>query len=198
MPTRGFNFDTLPTRGLIRYCSVTHLPVYCYSNTFSFKIKTQNKSNTIMAKISNSIIIIMANISNLAKFNRNQHNPIEQSHIYHSHIINWHHLYIEIIENEWPTNKNKSTPRWPVTIKNMFSSMFLSETNTAVLLLDLGSCLTGFERNPESFEGYGHWESWVKRSSWTRVYSVKCWGLCWDGRHVQQERERERERERED
>ena len=35
----------------------------------------------------------------------------------------------------------------------IFSSTFLSETNTAVLLLDLGSCLRGFERNPESFEG---------------------------------------------
>ena len=46
MPTRDFNFDTLPTQGSIRYCSVTHLLVYRYSNTFSFKIKTQNKSNT--------------------------------------------------------------------------------------------------------------------------------------------------------
>ena len=35
----------------------------------------------------------------------------------------------------------------------IFSSTFLSETNTAVFLLDLGSQFRGFERNPESFEG---------------------------------------------
>ena len=43
-------------------------------------------------------------------------------------------------------------------------------------------------------ESYGCWESWVERSGWTMVQSVKCWGLCWNGRHVQRERKRERER----
>ena len=36
LPICGFIFDTLPTRGSICY----------YSNTFSFKIKTQNRSNS--------------------------------------------------------------------------------------------------------------------------------------------------------
>ena len=39
------------------------------------------------------------------------------------------------------------------------------------------------------WESYGCWESWVERSGWTRVRSVKCWGLCCNGRHVQRERE---------
>ena len=46
LPICGFIFDTLPTRGSIRYYSVIHLPICHYSNTFSFKIKTQNRSNS--------------------------------------------------------------------------------------------------------------------------------------------------------
>ena len=44
MPTRGFNFDTLPTCDSHRYCAVTQLSSFCYSNTENVKNKTPNGS----------------------------------------------------------------------------------------------------------------------------------------------------------
>ena len=44
MPTRGFNFDTLPTCDSYRYYAVTHLSPFRYSNTENVKSKTPNGS----------------------------------------------------------------------------------------------------------------------------------------------------------
>ena len=44
MPTRGFNFDTLPTCDSHRYCAVTHLSTFRYSNKENVKNKTPNGS----------------------------------------------------------------------------------------------------------------------------------------------------------
>ena len=44
MPTRGFNFDTLPTCDSHRYCAVTHLSTFRYSNKENVKSKTPNGS----------------------------------------------------------------------------------------------------------------------------------------------------------
>ena len=44
MPTRGFNFDTLPTCDSHRYYAVTHLSTFRYSNTENVINKTPNGS----------------------------------------------------------------------------------------------------------------------------------------------------------
>ena len=44
MPTRGFNFDTLPTCDSHRYCAITYLSFSRYSNTEYVKNKTPNGS----------------------------------------------------------------------------------------------------------------------------------------------------------
>ena len=44
MPTRDFNFDTLPTCDSHYYCVVTHLSTFRYSNTENVKNKTLNGS----------------------------------------------------------------------------------------------------------------------------------------------------------
>ena len=46
MPTRGLNFDTLPTCDSHRYCVVTHLSTFRYSNTENVKTKPQTDQNT--------------------------------------------------------------------------------------------------------------------------------------------------------
>ena len=42
MSTCGFNFDTLPTCDSHRYCAVTHLSTFRYSNTENVKNKIPN------------------------------------------------------------------------------------------------------------------------------------------------------------
>ena len=44
MPTRGLNFDILPTCDSYRYYAVTHLSLSCYSNTKYVKNKSPNRS----------------------------------------------------------------------------------------------------------------------------------------------------------
>ena len=44
MLTRDFNFDTLLTCDSHRYCAVTHLSTFRYSNTENVKKQTPNRS----------------------------------------------------------------------------------------------------------------------------------------------------------
>ena len=59
MPTRGLNFDTLPTCDSHRYPAVTHLSIFRYSNTKKVKNRTPNGSKLILSQ--NSLTPIQCN-----------------------------------------------------------------------------------------------------------------------------------------
>ena len=59
MPTRGLNFDTLPTCDYHRYPAVTHLSNFRYSNTKKVKNRTPNGSKLILSQ--NSLTLIQRN-----------------------------------------------------------------------------------------------------------------------------------------